>query len=214
MVRVEPRHAGRRGRRGRSGPMIELRRTFLVVCEGQETEPNYVRAFPVATDVRVTVRGEGRSTLGLVDVALQVADEAAEDGRPYDEVWVVYDQDDFGAERFNAADLALAHHPERWRAAWSNSCFELWFLLHFQFVDSSLHRHELQAKLKERLGSYRKNDPRMYDRLLSLQDDAIRNADRLARRQGVDPYGQTPPAEADPCTLVYRLVQALNAEIR
>jgi hypothetical protein len=43
---------------------------------------------------------------------------------------------------------------------------------------------------------------------------ALQNAQRLAEDHGVTPYGATPPANANPCTQVYLLVEALNAEIR
>lgn len=58
---------------------------------------------------------------------------------------------------------------------------------------------------------YAKNDPRMYERLLPLQPDAIQHALRLVREH--DEAGHTTPASRNPCTMVHRLVEALNAEI-
>lgn len=46
---------------------------------------------------------------------------------PFDEVWVVYDHDDFGADSFNRAAHEIAAldaiRGERWQAAWSNQAF-------------------------------------------------------------------------------------------
>lgn len=42
----------------------------------------------------------------------------------------------------------------------------------------------------------------------------MKHAQRLAKDAGVAPFGDTPPANANPCTQVYLLVEALNAEIR
>jgi len=209
-----------RGRRGRRGAGSRgLRKRFLIVCEGAVTEPLYFKAFPLPKDVQVVVKGEGRNTTSLVHAAVNYADK-----REYDEVWVVYDQDDFGCERFNAAEAEIRvqdqKRDERWRAAWSNQAFEVWYLLHFQYFDGELHRHEVQKKVGELLTKeglcvgYRKNHPSLYDLLLSRQQEAIRNAERLTMEHKIAPHGETPPGAADPCTTVHCLVEALNDEIR
>lgn len=216
---MEPRQRGRRGRRpfGSRAP----RKRFLIVCEGAVTEVRYFEAFPVSREVYVVVKGEGKNTTSLVVAAVEHADRASE---PFDEVWVVYDHDDFGSQRFNQAEKDVrgldGHRPETWQAAWSNQAFEVWYVLHFQFFDGKLHRHLVQAKLGELLraccgreNGYAKNDPRMYELLLPYQAQAIRHAQRLAQEHGISPHGIATPADANPCTTVFRLVEALNAEI-
>lgn len=220
MGRLE-RPAHRRGRRGRGFESRPLRKRFLIVCEGEVTEVRYFQAFPVAKDIHVRVEGEGSNTLSLVEAAERYADEP---GARFDEVWVVYDHDDFPDERFNAAEAAIrsedAVRSERWRAAWSHQAYEVWYLLHFQHFDSRLHRHLVQRKVGEHLASrfarkgYRKNDPDLYKLLLPLQAEAIQHAERLCKTHGVAPHGDATPSRANPCTTVHRLVQALNAEIR
>ena len=223
MARLDSLPPGR-GRRGRRSESRAPRRSFLIVCEGAVTEVRYFEAFPVRKDVRVAVRGEGKSTLSLVEAAVEHATRAVKDDAPYDAVWVVYDHDDFGADRFirAAEEIRLLNgaRTETWRAAWSNEAFEVWYLLHFQFVDGQLHRTLVNRKLGELLqqhcgrASYRKNDPQLYDLLLPRQATALQHAERLAKKHAVAPYGGTPPASANPCTQVYLLVDALNAEIR
>jgi hypothetical protein len=222
MARLENLPTGR-GRRGRRPATRAPRRSFLIVCEGAVTEVRYFEAFPVRKDVHVAVRGEGKNTLSLIEAAVVHATRAVLDEAPYDEVWVVYDHDDFGADRFNrAADEIRAiddSRPEHWQAAWSHQAFEVWYLLHFQFFDGQLHRHLVNKKLGELLQQhcgrtgYRKNDPQLYNLLLPHQPRALKHAEQLARKHRVDPFGDTPPAQANPCTQVYRLVEALNAEI-
>ena len=200
------RPTGRKGRR--EVDTRATRKRFLIVCEGQRTEVLYFKAFPVSS-AEVRVEGEGRNTTSLVKAAIAYAKEGT-----YDEVWVVYDRDDFSARDFNAAQARIrsldSDRPERWYAAWSNQCFELWYLLHFQLVESRLHRKTLaEGKLPMALGSYRKNDPTLYDRLLARQPVAIQNATRLEHAAG-----DATPSDAEPCTRVHHLVLALNAEIR
>ncbi len=79
----------------------ELRQRFLIVCEGEKTEPNYFQSFRVPKAV-VDVRGVGRNTASLVKKALEIMDEDE-----YDQVWCVFDKDDISLQNFNAA-LALA----------------------------------------------------------------------------------------------------------
>ncbi|MCA9709790.1 MAG: RloB domain-containing protein [Myxococcales bacterium] len=197
------------------------------MCEGEVTEVAYFEAFPVnRREVHVAVEGEGKNTTSLVAAAVEHADRAVEAQDPFDEAWVVYDHDDFGAERFNQAEDDIraldqdAERRERWHAAWSNQAFEVWYLLHFQFFDGKLHRHLVQRKLGELLRTrslrprgYRKNDPDLYRLLLPLQADAIKHAKRLEQEHGVARHAHVTPAQANPCTMVYRLVEALNAEI-
>jgi hypothetical protein len=101
-----------------------------------------------------------------------------------------------------------------------NQAFEVWYVLHFQFFDAKLHRHLVQAKLDEllrthcdRADGYAKNAPGMYEALRPYQSQAIDHAKRLAESHGVAPHGTTTPADANPCTTVFRLVEALDAEI-
>lgn len=185
------------------------------------TEVRYFEAFPVSREVHVVVRGEGKNTRSLVAAAVEHADASR-----FDEVWVVYDHDDFGPQRFNQAEKDVrdldGNRLEAWHTAWSNQAFEVWYVLHFQYFDGKLHRHDVQAKLGEllrthcgrRADGYAKNDPRMYELLLPYQPQAIRHAQRLAEDHGIAPHGGTTPADANPCTTVFRLVEALNAEIR
>lgn len=217
MSRLERIESGK-GRRGRQFATRAPRRSFLIVCEGEVTEVRYFEAFPVRKEVLVAVRGEGSNTLSLIKRAVEHADRAANNDSPFDEVWVVYDHDDFGADKFNRAAAEIhaldTRRNERWQAAWSHQAFEVWYLLHFQFFDGRLHRHLVQKKLGELLQqhcgrSYRKNDPHIYELLLKLQPTALQHAHRLVRE-----HGTKPPADANPCTQVHLLVEALNAELR
>ena len=46
------------------------RRWFLIVCEGEKTEPNYFRSFPVNKNlIRLDIKGEGKNTKSLVEKA-------------------------------------------------------------------------------------------------------------------------------------------------
>lgn len=185
----------------------ELRPRFLIVCEGKETEPNYFRRFRVNADVKVV--GIGRNTLGLVEYARKLRDDKADREQPYNQVWIVLDRDNFPAQDFNAAIQQAKN--EGFGVAYSNSAFELWYILHFEYLDSAIPRQQYQQKLSEKLKKpYRKNDTELYQQLLPSQSSAIRNAERLLA--SYQPHHD--PAANDPCTNVHDLVKELNRHLR
>jgi len=191
-----------RGYRARRQNRVEPRQRFLIVCEGEKTEPNYFRRFPIPGDSVVDVRWGKASTRNLVREAIRLRDQ--DDGR-YDQVWCVFDRDDFTAENFNAA-LNLAHENGI-QCAYSNQAFELWYVLHFEYLSTGVPRTDYIAMLedKKQLGHYAKNSPTLYDELLSFQPTAIRNAERLLLE-----YQPSNPYADDPSTTVHCLVKELN----
>ncbi|GGA08608.1 RloB family protein [Okeania sp. KiyG1] len=64
----------------------EVIERFLIVCEGEETEPNYLRSFRVPKDV-IDVRGLGEEPSKLVKEPIKIRDK--EDNN--DLVWCVFD---------------------------------------------------------------------------------------------------------------------------
>jgi hypothetical protein len=124
--------------------------------------------------------------------------------RKGDQAWCVFDKDETPPEHFNAA-IALA---KQWgiQVAYSNEAFELWYLLHFQYIDSAVSRADYVDKLSAHLGMvYKKNDSNMYGRLVNRQKNAIANAERLCEQ-----HDHSDPARENPSTTVHLLVKELN----
>lgn len=183
--------------RARKSGTRNLKKLILIVCEGARTEPAYFEAFPLSKQVREIV-GAGANTVSVVKEAIALRAQ-----RAYDEVWCVFDRDSFKIDRVNAA-FELAR-KEGIMIAFSNESFELWYLLHFQYLDTAISRTDYCRKLGEKLGGYRKNDNSMYKRLLSLQPTAIKNAKNLLRRVRPADIPVTAPV-----TTVHILVERLN----
>ena len=51
--------------------------TFLIVCEGEKTEPNYFRSFPISTRPEITIVGAGCETIAVVNKAIELMTERA-----------------------------------------------------------------------------------------------------------------------------------------
>ena len=177
-----------------------LRKNFLIVCEGEKTEPNYFKKFRVPKEV-FDVVGIGANTESLVRKAIELKKKAS---MSYDDVWCVFDRDSFPAKNFNNA-LALAK-KNNIKIAYSNEAFEIWYLLHFYYHDSATSRADYGNMLTARLGfQYKKNDDSMYDNLIALQKTAIANAAKLLKF-----YAKHSPSKDNPSTTVHILVKELN----
>jgi len=176
----------------------EIRQQFLIVCEGDRTEPNYFNSFRVPT-ARIKVLGTGFNTVSLVERAI-----AEKTHGEYDQVWCVFDRNSFPAENFNQA-LSLAEQ-NRIRVAYTNEAFELWYILHFNYCDSAISRKDYCDKLSDLLGiKYMKNMEDIYELLAPRQGDAIRNAKSLLNQ-----YNPPKPERDNPSTTVHILVEQLN----
>jgi hypothetical protein len=182
----------------------EIRKRFLLICEGTKTEPAYFEKFKT-NKVVIEIEGMARDPQKLVKTAIEARDKAKKDTEEFDEVWCVFDRDDVPIQDFNAALSQAAAHDIQ--VAYSNEAFELWYVLHFEYLNTGIPRKDYQAKIAKYLGlpSYCKNDSQMYDRLKPHQGTAIDNAIRL-----LDSYQPPNPAKDNPSTTVHFLVKALR----
>ena len=135
-------------------------------------------------------------------------------GIVFKHVWIVYDTDDFPAENIDmVAQLCKEYSVQGetiYHAVWSNQCVELWYLLHFMYMDTDIDRSRYWPKLSDWMknigaGGYEKNRPDMYEVLRPYMDIAIANAKRLDKQN----EGRK-PSESAPGTKVYELVEMLK----
>jgi len=194
---------------GRRTNYLEARQRFLIVCEGERTEPNYFEGFRVPKDVVIDIESGAGMHVSVVKEAIQRRNEARDE---YDQVWCVFDRDKEkenprNAQNFNEA-LRLAK-DEGISVAYTNDAFELWYLLHFNYHDTAIDRHDYITKLNRLLpGGYKKNDSTMFDKLADKMDVATRNARKLLAQ-----YDPSVPERDDPSTTVHLLVEALRSYI-
>jgi len=132
----------------REPPQKEEKEKFLIVCEGKNTEPSYFNKFRLSTATIKSV-GEGYNTLTLVERAKKLS-EADE----YDQVWCVFDKDDFPNQNFNNAIYKAEGFG--FKVAYSNQAFEYWLLLHFEdHQGGAMHRNQYCDKLNKYLKPFK-----------------------------------------------------------
>jgi hypothetical protein len=168
---------------GRRPPFREPKRRVLVVCEGEKTEPRYLRHLVHhLRNPRVHVEPIGPAGVpkSVVERAIAERDAAAEEAKRqrddnlrWDEVWAVFDIDDH-PNVAAARQLALQHGIS---LAVSNPCFELWAVLHFQDQGAHIERGKLRAVLQKHLKGYDKELD--FARLHPGYADAVRRAKAL-----------------------------------
>jgi hypothetical protein len=199
----------------------QQRQSILIVCEGEKTEPNYFQDFRdrlKAGTISIKIKGTGFNTYSLVEEALRLKKEAIRQSEPHDQVWCVFDEDDVKPEIIEAA-FRLARENDI-KIAFSNECFELWYVLHFQYMESAFKRNQLKKKVTALFQehfpdvypskparmrrSYDKNDKGIFGLLFKFMADAQENAKKL---QGSHSADQPSPK---PTTTVYLLVDELN----
>ena len=120
-------------------------KAFLIVTEGEKTEPNYLKAlrdrFQLnAAEVEV-LHPEGTDPITKKAIELRKARrKSAKKGFAisYDEVWVVFDLEKPHDERRKLAVQAMRMKEATGiRFAVSDPCFEFWLLLHGEYTTSS-----------------------------------------------------------------------------
>lgn len=198
---------------------LEELRYYLIVCEGEKTEPNYFEAFQKHLPPKIQtikVIGEGANTISVVKsaISLKKKREKQKSVPNFDEVWAVFDRDSFSKTRVNSA-IDLANKNSIF-TGFSNEAFELWYVLHFQYLDTQITRDQYidildKILLKKKGVRYKKNSYDMFDFLSEHGDQklAIKRAKRLCNK-----FVNLPPADRKPSTNIYELIESLNKYLK
>jgi hypothetical protein len=193
----------------RRSPKLKPRRRFLILCEGEVTEPAYFKSLRHEIRNRL-IEVEIVPACGvpktLVEFAVDRMKNAIRESRrlgdtflKYDEVWCVFDVDSHP----NLAEARQQARDNGLKIAISNPCFELWLLLHFQDQFSEQHRDEIRRICKQCLPDYKKLIP--YEKIRGSYDDAVRRAVYLEQM-----HGRRGTTDGNPSTGVFQLTESLR----
>lgn len=204
-----------------STPRPLLPDRHLFVTEGTKTEPYYLQglikricaSYSSGAARQFKICPEGTNTLFLLKKA---EEHQHSDADGFQHIWIIYDQDDFPPDNFDNTQSRCAALSKRFReegidttfhAIWSNQCIELWFLLHFELMQSDITRKGYRAKLSTHIGRhYEKRDDTLFEFLYPQLDTAIQNAKQLMA--SYDP--SLPPSRRTPATNFYELLECLR----
>lgn len=138
----------------------------------------------------------------------------------YDEKWIVIDRDEvefkgkgFGGHTQENFDNAIKTADENGISiACSNPCFELWIVLHFEYLQSAISRDDVQTKAKDLLNSVleKNNQIKKIDEMKALKDLYLILKDKTdTARKYATKLEENEELKANPSTGVYRLLDAI-----
>lgn len=211
MTRRERKANSRRGKQNSRQPL----KTFFILCLGEKTEPNYIKDmlkdYPHINAKYSQVIGSKRDPLSLVKKAINTL---AKKSKSYDSVWVVFDKDEY--TNFDEA-IRLAK-DNGISCAWSNSCIEFWFYLHFnnskgaysyKGYEDRLNKH-IRDKIDKSL-KYSKTMEGVYS-FLKIHGDLsmaiIRAKDAMSQY-----HQDVACSQRNPATMMYKLVEDVRKEL-
>jgi hypothetical protein len=190
------------------------RETLIIACEDSISAPLYFLSIfadlkknhAIAASSLVIANHKHTDPCGVLQDLLDHPNY-----QDFDHQWIVIDRD---AERTNGGGHTLENFNQaitsagskNIRVAYSNPCFEIWYLLHFEYRNTAMDRDELIEKLVHDI-QYKKNE--LPDLNQEQQNTAINNAQNLIN-SWKDIQGITKPATDNPSTTVHKLVILLN----
>ncbi len=194
----------------RKRPSRDRYKRILIVCEGTKTEPIYfgaIRKEKRLTTTAIHVVGTAKSSVSLIEEAKKLYIEVEKDvDLKYDEVYCVFDRDD----HLNIPAAFDMARKNDFTVIFSNPCFELWFLLHFEDQKSYIDRKKVKSLLNKHFKAvYKKEYDKskdIYNDLKQSQETAIQRAKEL-RKLHKDSLKQE---TENPSTNVDVLLEALD----
>jgi len=193
---------------------------ILIVSEGSKTEPNYFKEIRTAYRLHTANVEVQPSELGTEAIqVVQYAKSLFESGdhhkhiqpRAFEQVYAVFDRDEHRTY-FDALKLAESldgklrndnRQSVRFKAIASVPSFELWLLLHYESIQTPIHRDEVMARLKKHIPGYLKGSGGAF----ATTRDQLEAATQRARALAVRFNARTDP---EPYTAIADLVTLLT----
>jgi hypothetical protein len=209
----------------RNIPSKKEKDSFLIICEGKNTEPDYFNHFKLKS-AKIKAIGEGYNTLSLVERAAQIVEEEKSMGRHYNQVWCVFDKDDFDDTQFNSA-ITTAENTYDFKVAYSNQSFEYWLILHFNdHQGGAMDRKDYDKKLNNYLKPFKieydgEGDKKISEDFFDILQSKEKSTDKenrqfkaIARAEKIYlALDNINPAQEESSTKVFQLVKEIMDNI-
>ena len=199
----------------RKNPTIQGKQRVLIVCEGEKTEPNYLKGLRVALGLHpvnmvIDDKKSGLDPKRLVEHAIKQFNK----DKSFDHVFCVFDKDKHPTYAAALDKIGATHLKggAKLHAITSVPCFEVWVFLHFAYTtgafQAAAHDSNCALVVKElrkegRIPGYEKGTESVFDALGDKLDTAILHAKRL------EEFHMTSGTD-NPSTKVYKLVEHLQ----
>lgn len=194
----------------RSRPNREERQRFILYCEGKNTEPAYfnaLRDFYRGTIIEIQCVGAAGVPTTIRDRAKEHQLKLKKEKRKNpsaanDTIWAVFDRDDHS----NVPDVLQGCESAGVKTAYSNPCFEVWLILHYEDYHAADDRHQVQRHFNAIDPSYDPNGSKIPNCADLIQ--YVKIAENRAEAQCEKRIEEGQPL-GPPCTTVYKLTRAI-----
>jgi len=157
---------GRKGYRSRQPPTRKPLKHIIIVCEGEKTETQYFNGFKERkSGVEIEpIFEKCTDPKNIVEHAKKQIDKHDLNFEEGDGIWCAFDVDKIDRNKIEMIKYAVEFADKNnILIALSNPCIELWFLLHYEWINNhALTRDEAFYKLKEHIKDYDKNYPEIH----------------------------------------------------
>lgn len=121
------------------------KKTFLIVCEGSETEPEYFKhlkgkdGFNLQATVEINIEVSDPAPTKAINRAIKLSNERKQESKKslfrsnYDEIWCVFDREAKNETSSYTQAIDKAKQNSIFCAT-SNPSFEFWLLLHYEYT--------------------------------------------------------------------------------
>jgi len=170
----------------------------------------------------IVPKGTGRNTQSLVRYVQKHRKQWLEEVQQevaiedFNQVWLVFDLDSFPEHKFDNAIRSA--ESSGFQVAWSNECFELWYLLHFKNQTTAITRKEIYKeltrllKLSDNYEDYKGDKGKALHEQMAKDSRIITAIKRARRLHDEVKADKVASHAANPCTLVYKLIETLFPE--
>ena len=217
------------GLKKRDSGALKIKPLVIISCEGTKTEPNYLRTIinelvkngKIARGSIVIANHQHTDPLGVLNDLINYKD----DYTLFENRWIVIDRDEVRSISSNSSGhteenfLSALEEAKKLniQVAWSNPCFEIFIIEHYEYRDAGGDRKDIQKRALELLckdGKIKtdasveelKTIDDLYNILLPRKETGFKNLKKLMIVQ----KGKS-SVEANPGTRFHELVEVLES---
>ena len=194
----------------------EPRKSILIVCEGEKTEPIYFNALKDIlrmSMVDVEIVGEGAAPITVVNSAIELREERKQIAsksltKPaYEVVYCVIDVE-APQPHGSLTDAVIKAKDNKVEIILSNPCFEYWYLLHFRKTSAPFNTsQDAKSALRQEHPTYSESDTTIFNVVYPKTSDAIKHSKEVLKEQHNDAEDLR---DCNPSTHVHKIVEYLH----
>lgn len=195
----------------------EPRKSILIVCEGEKTEPIYFKRLNSKLRLKmvdVEIFGEGAAPITVVDCAIKLRKERRDIAKrsltktEYEVIYCVIDVE--APTPHESLDRAVNKAKDnKLEVILSNPCFEYWYVLHFKKTGTPFNSSQkVKSALKQKHSDYSESDTTIFNVVYPKTNDAIKHSKEVLRERHNDAEDLR---NCNPSTHVHRIVEYLQS---